>query len=192
MLDQLLDLLTLQALWTAVAALLLGITVGKVAKYVQSSLQSSKTLADMPQAPGQVSGGMPFTHSYRKSVPQNEYHHNLPCCTQRGCSLVGMLTKVAYAAPQIFLLGNALTLLRGCPWELMHDWVVRLGPVVHVQIANMSFVLVGSAEGVRRVFQTGALLTKLQQPAGSSAFSRVDHVPVIPRWFARLVILHVF
>ena len=79
-----------------------------------------------------------------------------------------MLTKVACVAPQIFLLGNALTLLRGCPWELMHDWVVRLGPVVHVQIASMSFVLVGSAEGVRRVFQTGALLINMSQQAGSS------------------------
>ena len=103
-----------------------------------------------------------------------------------------MLTKIACAAPQIFLLGNALTLLRGCPWELMHDWVVRLGPVVHVQIANMSFVLVGSAEGVRRVFQTGVLFIKLSRHAVSSAILGVDHLSVIHRRSARLVILHVF
>lgn len=53
-------------------------------------------------------------------------------------------------------MGHALTLLRGCPWEIMHKWVVSNPPIVHVQIMNMAFILVGSAEGVKRVFQTGA------------------------------------
>ena len=52
-------------------------------------------------------------------------------------------------------------LLRGCPWEMMHKWVTEKLPVVHVQIANMAFVLVGSAEGVKRVFQTGTKSSSL-------------------------------
>ena len=57
------------------------------------------------------------------------------------------------------MLGHARMLLGGCPWELMHGWVTQDPPVVHVQILNMAFILVGTAEGVKRVFQTGSPLS---------------------------------
>jgi len=65
---------------------------------------------------------------------------------------------------QVFLLGHARMLLGGCPWELMHSWLVENPPVMHVQILNMAFVLVGTAEGVKRVFQTGATLFQESPP----------------------------
>ena len=68
---------------------------------------------------------------------------------------------------QVFLLGQAPTLLKGCAWEIMHKWVVANPPVTHVQIAHMNFVLVGSAEGVKRVFQTGKPLLAHAEAMGA-------------------------
>lgn len=59
---------------------------------------------------------------------------------------------------QVFLLGQASTLLAGCPWQIMHDWLMDTdAKIVNVPVLTKAFVLVGSAEGVKRVFQTGGI-----------------------------------
>ena len=56
---------------------------------------------------------------------------------------------------QIAVFGVAFKLLRGCPWEIMHSWIMKLGPVVYIKIFTINMVLVGSSEGVKRMWQTG-------------------------------------
>lgn len=63
-------------------------------------------------------------------------------------------SKISCFVLQLPILGNSLQLL-GCAWEVMIGWVLARRSIVRVKIFNMDFVLVGSAEGVKRVFQTG-------------------------------------
>ena len=52
-----------------------------------------------------------------------------------------------------WLLGHVLPLLRGTPWELMATWVSKAPPLVKLRIMQRHLVVVGSAEGLKRVFQ---------------------------------------
>ena len=53
--------------------------------------------------------------------------------------------------------GPILPLLWGTPWEVMRDWVARSPPIVRIRILMRPCVVVGSAAGLKRIFQVGAV-----------------------------------
>lgn len=63
------------------------------------------------------------------------------------------LRSVPEAPHGSWLLGHVLPLLRGTPWELMQQWVAERPPLVRLRIMQRHLVVVGSAEGLKRVFQ---------------------------------------
>lgn len=52
------------------------------------------------------------------------------------------------------LLGPAIPLLIHTPWEVMRQWVADSPPIVRIRILMRPCVIVGSAEGLKRIFQT--------------------------------------
>lgn len=51
-------------------------------------------------------------------------------------------------------LGPVLPLYRGTPWEVMRQWVADCPPIVRIRILLRPCVIVGSAAGLKRIFQT--------------------------------------
>lgn len=78
------------------------------------------------------------------------------------------LSSVPEAPHGHWLLGHVLPLLRGTAWDLMAEWVAEQphwSSVVKLRIMQRHMVVVGSAEGVKRVFQVGT--TAPACPAGA-------------------------
>lgn len=42
---------------------------------------------------------------------------------------------------------------RGTPWEVMRQWVTECPPIVRIRILMRPCVIVGSAAGLKRIFQ---------------------------------------
>jgi len=62
-----------------------------------------------------------------------------------------------------------LPLLRGTAWDLMAEWVAEQphwSSVVKLRIMQRHMVVVGSAEGVKRVFQVGTAAPACPAGAG--------------------------
>ena len=74
------------------------------------------------------------------------------------------LRSIPKAPGQWPILGNAVELIRGCPWEIMHGWVMQRWPIIHCHILHVHFVLVGSAEGMKEVFLTGVTFCLVPEP----------------------------
>ena len=68
------------------------------------------------------------------------------------------LSSIPEAPHGSWLLGHVLPLLRGTPWELMQQWVAERPPLVKLRIMQRHLVVVGSAEGLKRVFQARLVL----------------------------------
>ena len=68
------------------------------------------------------------------------------------------LSSVPEAPHGSWLLGHVVPLLRGTPWELMQQWVAERPPLVKLRIMQRHLVVVGSAEGLKRVFQARPVL----------------------------------
>lgn len=63
-------------------------------------------------------------------------------------------TKVPTAPENNSLLGHVLPLAKHCAWEKMYEWLkVNDGNLVKIRIGHRTGVLVGSPEGLKRVFQ---------------------------------------
>jgi cytochrome P450 len=68
---------------------------------------------------------------------------------------VAIGTRSVPAAPQgSWLFGHALAVAGSCPWEKMHDWIRSCPPIVRIRLLHRTGVLVGSAQGLKRIFQT--------------------------------------
>lgn len=56
-----------------------------------------------------------------------------------------------------WLLGPVVPLMRHTPWEVMKEWVAESPPIVRIRILMRPCVIVGSAEGLKRIFQVHAI-----------------------------------
>lgn len=74
------------------------------------------------------------------------------------------LSSVPEAPHGHWLLGHVLPLLHGTPWDLMAAWVAEQPPLVKLRILQRHLVVVGSAEGVKRVFQVCAAAPQVMPP----------------------------
>ncbi len=53
-------------------------------------------------------------------------------------------------------LGPIVPLYKNTPWEVMRQWVAESPPIVHIRILLRPCVIVGSAAGLKRIFQVRA------------------------------------
>lgn len=62
-----------------------------------------------------------------------------------GAGLLGRLVHVCF--------GPVIPLIQGTPWEVMRHWVATCPPIVRIRIFMRPCVIVGSAAGLKRIFQ---------------------------------------
>ncbi len=80
------------------------------------------------------------------SVPYEENYGNDDPLSM----LMGFLDRTVVVP----LLGQALILARGCPWEHMYRWVTDKS-LVKCRVLHRTGIIVGDPKGLKRVFQTG-------------------------------------